>query len=445
VRYAFHDAGEADIRVSDGMGPDGCLSNTAANSGLIEPTSLIQTVLEPIWQQQCDKISRSDFFVLFAKLVLQAAETTGTIGLIPFQYGRRQNTVCLAGQRRLPDAQLGLAEYTRVFVDQMGLTLTDGVTLVGAHSLGHVHPASSGYGTSTAPATIQTNAWVPNPTVFSNQYYTNMINPNWRNGVSAGSNTLNIWTIANNNIMLNSDMIVGFNIDLTSNGNCLQCGTFGQRCGSPGGVSQCTVPVATTSSTFSIANTYRQNNAAFLSAFTASFNKMTSVTYAAGQLTPIDLSTCPATLTVASSPDDGASSSPSSSSHKELAIVIIGICGGVAALVLLALAARFILSRNQPINKVGPELSAMASAYHSAISSDHMDMDMDMDMRVVPVVDCEMADASIHESSCESLSAHGEAATAIALMKPSPVRSAWTSPELPIVLSMSPSVQSFEV
>jgi len=291
VRYSFHDAGESDIRFSDGMGPDGCLSNTAANKGLLESSSLIQSVMDPIWQQYCDVIGRADFFVLFAKLVLEAATATGSIS-IPFQYGRRHNVNCIAGANRLPDAQGGLEIYQQVFVTQLGLSLTDGVALLGAHSLGHVHQANSGYGQANAQTDIRINAWVPNPVVFDNSYYNSMINPNWRNRAVPGSTTLNMWTIGNNNIMLNSDMSLGFQISQASTGSCVQCGVPGQLCGTTAGVSSCANPAATTSATFATANSYRTNNQLFLDDFTKAFTKMTSVSYAAGQLTPIDLATC---------------------------------------------------------------------------------------------------------------------------------------------------------
>jgi len=63
IRLAFHDAAEADVtQSSDLMGPDGCISNSASNNGLIESTSYVTTLLEPIWQMYCDSMSRGDFW-----------------------------------------------------------------------------------------------------------------------------------------------------------------------------------------------------------------------------------------------------------------------------------------------------------------------------------------------------------------------------------------------
>ena len=126
VRVAFHDAAEVNIQLSDDfLGPDGCLSDSSDNAGLVELNSKVTTVMEPIWAKQCNKISRADFWVLFAKLVIEAADPTGTI-LIDFQFGRVDALSCNAGASgRLPFPQKGLSELERVFVNQMGLTLDD--------------------------------------------------------------------------------------------------------------------------------------------------------------------------------------------------------------------------------------------------------------------------------------------------------------------------------
>jgi hypothetical protein len=54
------------------------------------------------------------------------------------------------------------------------------VTLLGAHTLGHVHVDFSGYGfanvTTTTAANILTNAWDNTPSVFDNNYFSDHIN-----------------------------------------------------------------------------------------------------------------------------------------------------------------------------------------------------------------------------------------------------------------------------
>jgi catalase (peroxidase I) len=125
IRLVFHDAGEVLLSSkTDKLGPDGCLSQSSDNAGLIESTSEVQFILEPIWQTVCDKISRADFWVLFAKLVIEQADNTHVIK-IPFQFGRKDNVACDYGVGRLPNAQLGTDAIQKTFVQQMGLTLDD--------------------------------------------------------------------------------------------------------------------------------------------------------------------------------------------------------------------------------------------------------------------------------------------------------------------------------
>jgi hypothetical protein len=170
VRLAFHDAGEYDQNWFDELGPDGCLSNYTDNAGLIERDGIVNTVVESMWQDVCDKISRADFWVMLAKIVIEESEPTHSIS-IPFQYGRIDAVSCDFGAGALPGAQRGIDEFQRVFVNQMGLTLHDAITLLGAHTLGHVHPHISGYGKDSALDNITTNAWDPTPHQFDNQYY----------------------------------------------------------------------------------------------------------------------------------------------------------------------------------------------------------------------------------------------------------------------------------
>jgi hypothetical protein len=129
VRLAFHDAGEYDRNapLSDTYGPDGCLSMHPSNAGLIEPTSLVNSVMEPLWQSVCDQISRADFWVLYGKMVVETAASAPVS--VNYQFGRKDNVVCNDGGGRLPSAEGDLTEIGRVFLTQMGLTLNDAGTL----------------------------------------------------------------------------------------------------------------------------------------------------------------------------------------------------------------------------------------------------------------------------------------------------------------------------
>ena len=129
LRLVFHDAGEVDLtNPHDSMGSDGCLSIGPENKGLLEAESLVNSLLDPIWQEYCDSISRADFWVLIGKLVVEKAALPDGLINIPYQYGRKDNLECSTGRGRLPNAQLGFEGENgiiQVFVNRMGLTLDD--------------------------------------------------------------------------------------------------------------------------------------------------------------------------------------------------------------------------------------------------------------------------------------------------------------------------------
>lgn len=275
----------------------------------------MSTTFEAIWQDHCDSISRADFWALLGKIVVERADPTNSIS-IAYQFGRKDNAQCDAGANRLPNAQLGEDMFQQVFVNQMGLTLNDAgnyiphpiyrvrrftflfvhatVTLLGAHTLGHVHTDVSGYGVPVGRnARPDDNAWDSSPASFDNRYYQNLINlPVWNTAFPNG-NDKNLWTRrGNNQIMLNSDMALGFDIAIDAQGLASQT----QRCGSqgaPGGAYGCARPTATTvPSTGALARTYANDNAAFLRGFAESYVKMASVGYGiAGQTTAGKLGT----------------------------------------------------------------------------------------------------------------------------------------------------------
>ena len=147
-------------------------------------TSLVTTVIEPIYQQVCDSLSRADLWALFASLAVEHATSyQQEVHALPFTaFGRRDSKSCTPDMNRLPSAQGGLTEVTRTFVMNMGLTMDDAVTLIGAHSLGHVHTLGSGYGfhpqlgTMYDATSVLLNAWDETPTMLDNKYYLNMAN-----------------------------------------------------------------------------------------------------------------------------------------------------------------------------------------------------------------------------------------------------------------------------
>lgn len=308
LRYVFHDAGEFDLNTGDLFGPDGCISDTGSNNGIKESESLVESVMEPIWQLVCDRMSRADFFVLFAKLVIEEADTTGTID-IPYQYGRRHSTDCSGGAGRLPSAQFGLLDLNNFFVGKMGLSINDAVLLLASHTLGHMHLRHSGYGVPQAQANTNLiiNAWDFTPTVFDNQYFLSIVFPPWLNERIEDPSPRNMWTTGSGKVLLNVDMALGYDIDMASSDDCFQCGDQTEICGLDGRFFQCTAAGVTgerfvsagTSVIFDLVERYMQNNARFLSDYPLAFERMVSVGYADGVLAPLPsplTTTCQAIL-----------------------------------------------------------------------------------------------------------------------------------------------------
>lgn len=280
IRVAFHDAAEFDLQSSDEMGPDGCLSSDSDNAGLIEDTSLIMTTLENIWQNYCDQISRADFWVYIATIAIRLS--SGYKITVPYQFGREDSTNCSLGNGRLPSGQFFLNETENFFLSQLNLNNEDAITLLGAHTVGHVHPNVSGYGQKCSNASNNNcNAWDGTPSVFDNNYYVNLINALWGN--KAGVTSGNIWT-AGPNILMNTDMTLGFTMSEV-NGSY---GVIGQQCG---GVFKSGLPTAENgydcknpagvaeSSGFDLVKEYASDNDLFLQKFSNSFVKLTTVGY----------------------------------------------------------------------------------------------------------------------------------------------------------------------
>lgn len=315
VRLAFHDAGEHDIRSTDDLGPDGCVSNIEDNAAFLDPIEFTATVYEDMWQDHCDSISRADFYAMLAMLSLEFADKTDQLR-IRYQFGRTDNSECETGVR-IPTAQSNWEQTLAYYENQLGLTANDTVTLLGGHSIGHVHRDTSGYGFNAPPgANPKVNAWDNTPGQLDNLYYRSMILVPWANTRQAkddGSTpTTSIWIVALNfqspSIMLNTDMALAFDINDETDTPCFQCGTEFQQCGGVNDAS-CISP----SKGFNpdrieqirAYTDYLNGNALFLADFARSWLKVVTLGYGVpdaidgatstgrlGTVTEIDLATC---------------------------------------------------------------------------------------------------------------------------------------------------------
>jgi hypothetical protein len=290
IRLAFHDAGEADITKPDSLGSDGCMSSDPANAGLTGSCDEVTVVLEPIWQRVCGKITRADFWVLLAKLAIEEAFPAGVDVTIPFAYGRHDATECQGGSGRLPGAAHGLEEIGRVFEVQMGLSEADAVTLIGAHSVGHVCPANSGFGINGAGT-----PWDDTPDVLDSHFFQQLANLPWnRNDNIAGQYQ------RPGAIMLNTDMSLAFDIhaddpSFATAAEFSRCQTEIRRAdGSVARVGTCGEALHTV---YDLVRLYASEETVFANAFATSFEKMVTIGYSTvpglgNSLTPFDPSFC---------------------------------------------------------------------------------------------------------------------------------------------------------
>ncbi|KAJ7519606.1 hypothetical protein O6H91_20G045800 [Diphasiastrum complanatum] len=158
VRLAWHGAGTYDVKTKTG-GPFGTIRNQhelahGANAGL----DIAIKLLEPV-KEQVPILSYADFYQLAGVV---AIEVTGG-PTIPFHPGRKDIAES-PEEGRLPDATKG-ADHLRDVFGHMGLSDKEIVALSGAHSLGRAHKERSGF----------EGAWTPNPLIFDNSYFTELL------------------------------------------------------------------------------------------------------------------------------------------------------------------------------------------------------------------------------------------------------------------------------
>lgn len=266
LRLAFHDAGEINLPdASDKLGPDGCLSTIGGeNKGLIEAEEEVYSIIEVSWQKFCTQISRADFWALWGKMTAERA--SNFLINLDYFYGRTDNVECNSGAGRLPSALLGLSHIEDIFVTQMGLTMTDAVTLIGAHSVGHMSPDYSGFGLDpTDPnndGSNNVNAWDTSPETLDNRYYTQLVGVRWNLEPETSFHLQEYTRGAIGTIMLNTDMSLTFeNIP-----NEDVCGANAQGC-------------SRVTSTSDQITSYINDNQVFLNDFSRSFTKMVNVGY----------------------------------------------------------------------------------------------------------------------------------------------------------------------
>ena len=286
LRLAFHDAAEISTDAADKLGADGCLSQSSENFGLVEATSLVATVIEPLWQKNCALgVSRADFWVLFAKLCAERSAALGGATItVPFYYGRKDNQgSCNIVSSRQPDALSGSFATTTTFFNKMGLSVDDVVALLGAHSVGHMSISNSGFGDDMAAAgNLEGNSWDQTPHILDNNYYRELVNKPWD---IQPANALHKQDYADRgsqrngdaHIMLNSDMALAFPLA----GPQAEAGSLLPRCG--GNQNTC----AREQSSRVLVDSFIGSNAVFVNKFATALAKMSNAGFSYGPTTGI--------------------------------------------------------------------------------------------------------------------------------------------------------------
>jgi len=131
-------------------------------------------------------ISFADTIVLGANLAVKYASTTSAGGIgttgggistlpptstlnLPFKAGRIDTATCVGDDNFLPAVTLSYAELFAFFSSRFGVSLTEMIALMGAHSVGRAAAANSGF----------QGGWTTFQSSFSNIYYLALIGIGW--------------------------------------------------------------------------------------------------------------------------------------------------------------------------------------------------------------------------------------------------------------------------
>jgi len=135
------------------------------------------------------------------------------------------------------------------------------------------------------PNDVSYNAWDATPHALDNAYWQSLLKFRWGNTQPDGPGKT-LWAgPGNQNIMLNGDMSLGYNIDLTNN----NVGVLNQQCGPLLSNTGAVLPVAQacvapndlppSPSTLTLAQAYANSNQQFLTAFSSAFAKLITLGY----------------------------------------------------------------------------------------------------------------------------------------------------------------------
>jgi len=166
-----HDTANNAIRRCDGCIHTSLQDHRGINQMAIQP-------LEPIYAEYQSRISRADFWAAAGNIALEYTASlspkSGRLPRLPYSFGRPDCPLSPNGVTRqgvfgatdFPMAHLGWDPAFDFFKEQLGLTLRETAAVFGAHTLGKMHAANSGF----------SGQWTTHPAHFDNEYFVQLFN-----------------------------------------------------------------------------------------------------------------------------------------------------------------------------------------------------------------------------------------------------------------------------
>jgi len=229
VRLVAHDFMDYDRNNSTHkFGPDGCFDfSHSANAGLPQDVWCDSCHLKNLYTTKYPTLSRADFWIASANAVIRQSSVNNELDLRDtFEWGRVDRDSCPGSALRLPTPK-GCSQTEGVFISRMGLTWSDAVALLGAHTLGGGNIRFSGHQGSWSPNSVEAQ-------VFDKNYYEEVLMNPWRPR-NLGTKTED-WTTGNgvDRVMLNTDLCLVMDIEenmpCCSSNSCTDSGAGLSKC-----------------------------------------------------------------------------------------------------------------------------------------------------------------------------------------------------------------------